>query len=209
MNSSKQLVCAILLVLPLTACKKSAPAVAPVKPIKPVYPDISHLTDEQLAEANQADGIGMGLRIPGGSFSANQEVPLHLVIEDFDAAVPIASGLCEGVYVSYEDTDTHDSGGTDLAANLHCFGGADPYPDSVPLAKNKPKTFDLVLQRNGHVDLQPGSYLIEIQWKALPVGPPTISAPTPYTTVHSNRVHIVVTPATAPPPTPAGPAPLY
>jgi hypothetical protein len=177
----------------LTACKKApAPAApAPVAQETPKPADISHLTDEQLVQSNRQDGLGLALRIPVKTYKVNDAIPLHALIEDFSAREPIASGLCGGFFLSYEDTATHDSGGGEISANRGCFAG-DPYPDSIPLQNGKLKVLDLDLQETTHLTIPPGHYLVSLDWKAYPVGQPTIAEREPYSHLHSNAVPLTV-----------------
>lgn len=189
------LTAAAFLALSLTACKK-APAPAAPAPVAdsdatPKPPDISHLTDEQLVQSNQQDGLGLALRIAPKTYKANDPITLHVLIEDFGAKEPIASGLCGGFFLSYEDTATHDSGGGEISANRGCFAG-EPYPDSIPLEKGKLKVLDLDLQETTHLTIPPGSYLVNLDWKAYPVGAPSIGEREAYSHLHSNAVLLTI-----------------
>jgi hypothetical protein len=180
-----------LMALSLAACKKAPAPAASVVDDTPKAIDLSHLTDEQLVHANQQAGLGLGLQIPGGPRKAGEPITLHVVIEDIAAKVPVASGLCGGLFLNYEDTTSHDSGGGEISSNHSCFTG-DPYPDSVPLEKGKLKVLDIDLQNATHLTVPPGSYLVSLDWKAYPVGPPTIAEREPYTHMHSNAVPLTV-----------------
>jgi hypothetical protein len=192
--------CLLLLVFtvafPIVGCKSKstvapAPATTAATP-RPIVPDISGLTDAQILKANRTADLAFALRIPGKSFKLGEPIPLHLLIEDFSGKPPIASGLCEGLVLHYSNTATQDGGGSDIVANSNCFAGT-PYPDSVPLEKGKIKTVDLILQSSTHIDLPIGSYLIDVEWKVYPVGPPSVVAPPPFATLNSNQVPITVT----------------
>jgi hypothetical protein len=184
---------AAFLALSLTACKKApAPAApAPVADETPKPADISHLTDEQLVRSNRQDGLGLALRIAPKTYKVNDPINLHVLIEDFGAKEPIASGLCGGFFLSYEDTVTHDSGGGEISANRRCFAG-DPYPDSIPLEKGKLKVLDLDLQETTHLTIPPGSYLVTLDWKAYPVGAPSIAERDAFSHLHSNAVLLTI-----------------
>jgi hypothetical protein len=184
---------AALFSLSLTACKKApAPAApAPVADSTPKPSDISRLTDAQLVQANQQDGLGLALRIAPKTYKVKDPITLHVLIEDFAAREPIASGLCGGFFLSYEDTATHDSGGGEISANPDCFAG-EPYPDSIPFQKGKLKVLDLDLDATTHLSIPPGKYLVTLDWKAYPVGPPTIAERVPYSHLHSNAVPLIV-----------------
>jgi hypothetical protein len=178
----------------LTGCKSKAPTAAPsaAAPAKPAA-DLSNLTDEQLVAADQTDGLGLALRIPGKTFHTNQAIPLHLLFENFAARIPIASGMCSGVSLTYEDAATHESGSSDLAANSRCID-ADPFPETIPLEQGKLKTVDLTSMAAAHLTLPPGNYLLTVTWKAIPAGPGTLAEPTPYATLRSNPVPIAIVP---------------
>jgi hypothetical protein len=194
MYVKQSLILAGLLAFPLTACKHTpAPAAVPNRSsaTEPAEPDTSHVTDEQLVQSNQRDGLGLALRIPAATYKQGQPISLRVLIEDFDATTPIASGLCGGFSLSYEDTATHESGGGDISSNPRCFDG-DPYPDSIPLEKHKLKVLDLDLQSTTHLTIPPGHYLVSITWKPYPVGPPTITEPEAYATLHSNAVPLTI-----------------
>ena len=182
-----------LLSLPLTACKK-APAPAATTPAaddSPKVLDISTLTDEQIVQANQQDGLGLGLRIAPKTYKSSDPITLHVLIEDFAAREPIASGLCGGFFLSYEDVATHDSGGGEISASHGCFAG-EPYPDSIPLQKGKLKTLDLDLNETTHLTIPPGTYLVTLDWKAFPISQPTISEREAYSHLHSNAVPLTI-----------------
>jgi hypothetical protein len=184
---------AAFLVLSLTACKKTSPPAAPI-PVADDTPkvlDTAHLTDQQLVQSNQQDGLGLALRIAPKTYKANEPITLHVLIEDIAAREPIASGLCGGFSLSYEDQATHDSGGGEISANPGCFAG-DPYPDSIALQKGKLKVLDLDLQQTTHLTVPPGNYLVTLDWKAYPVGPATISEREPYSHLHSNAVPLTI-----------------
>ena len=193
MHAKQILTVSAFLALSLTACKKSPPpAISTTSTdVEPKVMDTSHLTDEQLIQANQQDGLGLALKIPAKAYRANDPVPLHVLIEDFAAREPIASGLCGGFFLSYEDTATHDSGGGEISANPACFAG-EPYPDSVPLQKGKLKVLDLDLGETTHLTIPPGNYLVTLDWKAYPVGPATISEREAYSQLHSNAVPLTI-----------------
>ena len=184
---------AAFLVLSLTACKKAPPPAAPVPAADdtPKILDTAHLTDEQLVQSNQQDGLGLALRIAPKTYKANEPITLHVLIEDIAAREPIASGLCGGFFLSYEDQATHDSGGGEISANPGCFAG-EPYPDSIALQKGKLKVLDLDLQQTTHLTIPPGNYLVTLDWKAYPVGPATISEREPYSHLHSNAVPLTI-----------------
>jgi hypothetical protein len=191
------LLLSLCLVAPLTACKRTPPP-QPAQPAatetpKPVI-NLDKMTDEQLASASKEEGLGVGLRIAGsGTFSASKAIPLHVVIEDFGARVPIASGLCGGFYLIMEDPATHELSSGQLTLNPRCFA-ADPFPDSIPLEKNKPKIVDSNTLTASHIDFTPGKYLFSIEWHAFPAGPGGIGEREAYTTVHSNSIPITITP---------------
>jgi len=180
----------------LTACKRTHPTTpAPASPAPATAPalDISRLTDAQLAAANQQDGLALALRIAGDNFQANKPFPLHILIEDLDARIPIASGLCSGVFLTFEDAFTHESSRSELAANLHCSDGA-PYPDSVPLEKGKLKVVDITTAAASTLTMPPGKYLVRIEWQSYAAGPGTIAAPETYSTLDSNAIPVTITP---------------
>jgi hypothetical protein len=181
----------------LTACKRTQPPQQPqpaaTEPAKPAI-DAAKLTDEQLAAASKEDGLGVGLRIAGnGTFSASKAIPLHVILEDFGARVPIASGLCGGFYLITEDPVSHELSSGQLTLNPRCFD-SDPFPDAIPLEKNKPKIVDSNTQIASHIDFIPGKYLFSIEWHAFPAGPGGIGEREAYTTVHSNSIPITITP---------------
>jgi hypothetical protein len=193
MHAKQILSAAALLALSLTACRKS-PAPAPAAAASddtPKPPDISRLTDEQLVQSNQQDGLGIALRITPKIYKVNEPITLHVLVEDFSAREPIASGLCGGFFLSYEDQATHDSGGGEITASHACFAG-DPYPDSIPLQKGKLKVLNLNLEESTHLTIPSGSYLVSLDWKAYPVGAPTISEREAYAHLHSNAVPLTI-----------------
>jgi hypothetical protein len=192
MHAKQISILAAFAALSLAACKKApAPPASPVVDDTPKVVDISHLTDEQLVQSNRQDGLGLALRIPGKAYKPSDRIPLHILIEDFSATQPIASGLCGGFFLSYEDTSTHDSGGGEISSNHRCFDG-DPYPDAVPLEKGKLKVLDIDLQETTHLTIPPGNYLVSLDWKAYPVGPPSIAEREPYSHLHSNAVPLTI-----------------
>lgn len=195
MHVKQTLIVASFVLLSLTACKKAPapPAPEPVVDATSKPADISHLTDEQLVRLTPQDGLGLGLRISGGTYKANAPITLHVAIEDLAAKEPIASGLCGGFFLSYEDTATHDSGGGEISANRGCFTG-DPYPDSIPLQKGKLKVLDLDLEQTTHLTIPPGNYLVSLDWKAFPVGAATIGEREAYSHLHSNVVALTIKP---------------
>ena len=181
------------LALSLTACKKSPPPAAAARAVddSPKVVDTSHLTDQQLVQANQQDGLGLALRIAPKTYKQSDPITLHVLIEDFAAKEPIASGLCGGFFLSYEDLATHDSGGGEISASRGCFAG-EPYPDSIPLEKGKLKTLDLDLNESTHLTIPPGKYLVTLDWKAFPISQPTISEREAYSHLHSNAVSLTI-----------------
>jgi hypothetical protein len=177
----------------LTACKSKppAPATPAAAPARPAM-DISRMTDEQLVAADQSDGLGLALRIPGNTtFHSADAIPLHILMENFGARIPIASGMCSGVALAYEDTATSESGSSDLAANPRCID-ADPFPETIPLERGKIKTVDLTSMAAAHLTLPPGHYLLSVTWKAIPAGPGTLVEPVPYATLRSNPVPVTI-----------------
>jgi hypothetical protein len=179
----------------LTACKSKPPAPVPTAAAAPAKPavDLSKLTDEQLVAADQSDGLGLALRIPGNTFHTDEPIPLHLLIENFGARIPIAAGLCSGVFLAYEDAVTHESGGSDLVANPRCTA-TEPYPDTVPLERGKLKIIDTTSLAAAHLTLVPGHYLLTITWKAIPAGPGTLQEPLAYANLRSNSVPVTIIP---------------
>jgi hypothetical protein len=155
--------------------------------------DITHLTDAQLAAANQQDGLGLALRIAGDSYQTGKPIPLHLVVEDLAAREPIAAGMCTGFFIAYEDAATHESSRSQLSTNRGCFD-TDPYPDTIPLEKGKLKTIDITTEAATNFVLPPANYLIHIEWQSYPAGAGTVAAPVTYSTLESNIVPITVTP---------------
>ncbi len=153
------------------------------------------MTDEQLVQANQADGLGLGLKVPGldgNRFPSGAPVPLHLVMEDLAAREPIASGMCSGLSLTALDMNTQDSQ-TNEFANSHCFATV-PYPDEIPFAKGKLKTVELSQRNASNMSLAPGTYLLTVTWHALPAGKGTILDRPAYATLKSNAVQVTVTP---------------
>jgi hypothetical protein len=194
MDRRSFLLLALAVAVPIFGCKNNssvAPSPAVAAP-QPTLPDISGLDDEQLLQAHRTGGLAMALRIPGKTFKLGEPIPLHLLLEDYKVQPPIASGLCQGLILHYENTATQEGGGSEIAANSNCFAGT-PYPDSIPLEKGKIKTVGLMLQPTTHIDLPAGSYLIGVEWKAYPVGPPTVVIPPPFAMLNSNQVPITVT----------------
>jgi hypothetical protein len=193
MHAKHILAVAAVLALSLTACRKSPAPETPatVADVTPKPADISRLTDEQLLQSNQQDGLGLALRIAPKTYKPNEPITLHVLIEDFGAKEPIASGLCGGFFLSYEDQATHDSGGGEITASHGCFAG-EPYPDSIPLQKGKLKVLNLDLEDSTHLTIPPGSYLVSLDWKAYPVGAPTISEREAYSHLHSNAVPLTI-----------------
>jgi hypothetical protein len=194
--SAKWSVAVLLLVVAgaFTSCKHAPtpqPSTGAAVPEKPAV-DIGQLSDAELAALNQQAGLGIGLRVAGTTFHTGKPVPLHIVLEDFAASVPIASGMCGGFYLQFEDTGTHDSGGREIS-NPRCFA-VDTDPDSIPLAKGKVKTVDINTDSAAHLTLDPGHYLLSIEWHAYPAGPATITDRETYSELHSNAVAITITP---------------
>ena len=179
----------------LAGCKghPARPTPASVPASKAVV-DLSSLSDDQLAATTQKDGLGLGLRIPGGNtFHAAKGFPLHVIIEDFAARQPIAAGMCEGFFIAYEDAATQESSTDELATNPRC-NDVNPYPDSVALTQGKPKSTDVNTETATHITFAPGNYLIHIEWRAYPAGAGTIAVPQPYTTLESNVVPVTIVP---------------
>ena len=179
----------------LSGCKHPMPQPKPqpVAVARPVV-DAAKLTDQQLVAANQRDGLGIGLQIPGESvLGTKSPLPLHILLEDFSARTGIAAGLCGGFYLILEDAATHELTSSQLTLNLRCFD-ADPYPDSIALEKNKLKTVEANTLTASHVEFTPGKYLVSVEWHAYPAGPGTIDERTAYTTLQSNAVPITFKP---------------
>jgi len=177
-----------------TSCKRAPapqPSTVAAVPEKPAV-DISHLSDAEVVALNQQAGLGIGLRVAGTTFRTGQAVPLHIVLEDLAARVPIASGMCGGFYLQFEDTNTHDSGGREIS-NPRCLS-AETDPDTIPLAKGKLKTVDIDTDSAAHLTLDPGRYLLSIEWHAYAAGPATITDRETYSELHSNAVAITITP---------------
>jgi hypothetical protein len=178
----------------LTACKRT-PAPTPARPAAKPTPilDISRLSDAQLVAANQQDGLALGLRIAGETYQVNKPIPLHILIEDLAARIPIASGLCSGIFLTYEDATTHESSRSQLSANPRCSDG-DPYPDAIPLEKSKLKVLDLTTAAASSLDMPPGKYLLRVEWQSYAAGAGGITAPDTYSTLDSNAILITITP---------------
>lgn len=174
----------------LSGCK-SAPPPPPAAPVVKASP-FANLSDEALVHANQKDGVGLGLRIPGGPFHAAAPIPFHILLEDVDAHTSIASGLCTGLSLSYEETTTHDSSTGDFT-NPRCFDTL-PNPDEVPLGKGQLKTVEATQRNFSRLNIPPGTYQVKATWHAFPAGRGTIIERPPYTTLDSNPVQITVLP---------------
>ncbi len=153
------------------------------------------MPDEQLVHANQTDGLGLGLKVPGldsNRFPAGAPIPLHLAMEDIAARQPIASGMCEGFSVTAVDVNTQDSQ-TNEFTNPRCFATV-PYPDEIPFEKGKLKTADLTQRNASNMTLAPGTYSLTVTWKARPAGKATLQERPAYSVVKSNAVQVTVTP---------------
>ena len=176
--------------LTIAGCKSAPPPPAPT-PVARTSP-FANLSDDALVHANQKDGVGLGLRIPGGPFHANTPVPFHVVLEDVAAQTSIASGLCTGLSISYEETTTHDSSTGDFT-NPRCFDTL-PNPDEVPLAKGQLKIIEGSQHNFSNMAIPPGTYQIKATWHAFPAGRGTIIERPAYTTLDSNPVQITILP---------------
>lgn len=184
--------CAALFV---AGCKSAPPPPTPAPASTTPKPTrFDGMTDEQLVHANQTDGLGLGLKVPGidgNRFPAGAPIPLHLVLEDLAAREPVAGGLCGGFSLVALDLNTQDSQTNELATP-HCFAAV-PYPDEIPLEKGKLKVADLTAENFGHMALKPGTYQLTLTWHALPAGKQTFPERPAYTTVLANPVQVTVT----------------
>ena len=174
----------------MSGCK-SAPPPAPAAPAPVILP-AAKMTDEQLVRAQQADGLGLGLRLDASSYRTGVQIPMHILMEDLAATVPIASGMCSGFTLTYEDTTSH-VGRTEKIDNPRCFSSVPP-PDEIPLVKGKVKSVEISQRNASNMDIPVGTYLLSVNWKAIPAGKATIIAPPAYTSVQSNSVVVTVTP---------------
>lgn len=180
----------------LAGCR-SAPPPAPAARVSTTATPtrFDGMTDEQLVHANQTDGLGLGLKIPGldgNRFPAGAPVPLHIVMEDLGARAAIASGMCSGFSVVATDMNTQDSQTNELTPT-NCIATI-PYPDEIPFEKGKLKAVDLSQRSASNMTLAPGTYLMSVTWRAVPAGKATMPSPPAYTSVNSNAVQITVTP---------------
>lgn len=176
--------------LTIAGCKSAPPPPAPA-PVAKISP-FANLSDEALVHANQKDGVGLGLRIPGGPFHARTPIPFHVLLEDVAAQTSIASGLCTGLSISYEEITTHDSSTGDFT-NPRCFDTL-PNPDEVPLAKGELKIVEASQRNFSNLNIPPGTYQIKATWHAFPAGRGTIIERPAYTTLDSNPVQITILP---------------
>ena len=184
----------LLSVLAVAGCKSAPPAADPIVKAEvvpaPQPAPIAKMTDEQLVQANQKDGLGLGLRITGDHFAVGSPVPMSILIEDFGARTPIASGMCNGFSLTYEEVTTQDSRTADIN-NPRCFATI-PSPDEIPLVKGKLKTAEITQSNASHMQIPEGTYLMTVTWNALPAGRGTILERPAYTTLKSNSVQITV-----------------
>lgn len=188
--------CALILTLPLslsivTGCR-STPPPPPAATALPSASRYAQLSDDALVHTSQRDGLGLGLRGPASPIRANTQIPLHLLFEDFAARTPIASGLCAGLSLSYEETSTHDSSTGDFT-NPRCFDTL-PNPDEIPLQKGQLKILDATQRNFSNLQLAPGTYQITATWNAFPAGKGTIIERPVYTTLLSNPIQITILP---------------
>jgi hypothetical protein len=146
-------------------------------------------------------GIAADITLDKGTFRVGEDVPLHLAIENFDAAVPLYSwdpvwDPC--MVVSFE---VQDSGGHELSVSKrfpqwsvctgHGFG-----PRTV--AQGKVIPLERTLGKEGWLPNQPGTYTVVITWA--PCFDPkneasSASQPTdlkPYAVVHATATLRVV-----------------
>ena len=149
------------------------------------------MTDEQLVQANQSEGLGLGLRIKGDHFAVGSPIPFEILIEDSGAKTPIAAGMCSGFSLTYEEVTTHDSRTADID-NPRCFATI-PSPDEIPLVKGKLKTAEITQRNASNMQIPEGTYTIIVNWNALPAGRGTIVERPAYTTLRSNPVQITIT----------------
>ena len=180
----------------LAGCKSAPPPPAAPAPVSTIVRSTKFdgMTDEQLVHANQASGLGLGLKIPGldgNRFPASAPLPLHIVMEDLGAREPIASGMCSGFSLTATDLNTQDSQ-TNEITTPHCFATV-PYPDEVPFEKSKLKAVDITERNASNMTLAPGTYALTVTWHALPAGKGTIVDRPAYATVISNAVQVTVT----------------
>lgn len=184
------ILCFATALLTIAGCKSAPPPPAPAPAAK--TSPFANLSDDALVQANQKDGVGLGLRIPGGPFQAKSPLPFHVLLEDLAAQTSIASGLCTGLSISYEETTTHDSSTGDYT-NPRCFDTL-PNPDEVPLAKGKLKIVEASQRNFSNLNIPPGTYLVKATWHAFPAGRGTIIERPSYTTLDSNPVQITILP---------------
>ena len=156
--------------------------------------------------APEVKGIRADITLDKETFRAGEDIPLHMAIENLDAAVPIYSwdavwDPCMVVAIEVQDLDGHPLSASDrLPPWSICTGhGFGPRP----VAKDKIIPLERTLGKEGWLPNHPGTYTVMMTWA--PCYDPSKHAPsadaattiqaeklTPYAVVHAAAtIHIV------------------
>ena len=117
--------------------------------------------------AGRADGIGVDVTLDKDTYALGEDVPLHMAVENMDAAVPIYSGHPQMDPCMVVRIEILDSGGRPVPAERrfqqtsictgHGFGAA-------PYEKGKVVALERSLGMDGLLPNAPGTYTIAVSW---------------------------------------------
>lgn len=154
-------------------------------------PIFAAMPDAALVEANQKDGLGLGLKMPATRFTAGAPIRLHVLYENLNATKPVAAGMCARLAVVVEDVD---HGKVEIAQYTPEPCRQDSfYQNEVALPKGKPRSMDVALNEMAIHPTAPGRYLVNISWQAFVAGKETYLWGPTYSSLGSNAIPIVIT----------------